>query len=125
MRFISTKVHGMLDYVSGLLLIAAPWLFGFANGGSAQWIPVIIGAMIILMSVFTDYELGVARNIPMTIHLFMDVVAGVFLAMSPWLFGFSDLIIWPHLLVGLLAIVTGLTTVKEPAVKANRVPPPL
>ena len=125
MRFISTKVHGILDYVSGLLLIAAPWLFGFANGGSAQWIPVIIGAMIILMSIFTDYELGVVRNIPMTIHLFMDVVAGVFLAMSPWLFGFSDLIIWPHLLVGLLAIATGLTTVKEPTVKANRVPPPL
>jgi len=33
MRFIPTKVHGILDYVVGVALIAAPWLFGFANVG--------------------------------------------------------------------------------------------
>lgn len=31
MRFIPTKIHGVLDYIAGLALIAAPWLFGFAG----------------------------------------------------------------------------------------------
>jgi hypothetical protein len=34
MRFIPTRIHGMMDYAMGLLLIAAPWLFGFARGGA-------------------------------------------------------------------------------------------
>lgn len=120
MRFISTKVHGVLDYASGILLIAAPWLFNFANGGAAQWIPVVIGLMVIIMSFFTDYELGVVRNLPMTIHLFVDLIVGVFLLFSPWFFDFADLIFWPHLAVGFLAVFTGFTTEKEPLYKANR-----
>jgi hypothetical protein len=35
MRFISTKTHGVLDYLMGLFLILSPWIFGFANGGAA------------------------------------------------------------------------------------------
>ena len=41
MRFIPTKVHGMIDYVAGLLLIVSPWLFGFAN--YVHWPHVIFG----------------------------------------------------------------------------------
>ena len=31
MRFIPTHVHGMMDYLTGVILIAVPWLFGFAS----------------------------------------------------------------------------------------------
>ena len=45
MRFIPTKVHGALDYIVGIALIAAPWLFGFAGvGGAAVIIPVVLGS---------------------------------------------------------------------------------
>lgn len=33
MRFIPTRIHGMVDYSMGLILIVAPWLFAFAQGG--------------------------------------------------------------------------------------------
>ncbi|MGR3455910.1 SPW repeat domain-containing protein [Pseudooceanicola sp.] len=107
---IGTKTHGILDYVTGLLLLVAPYLFGFANGGVAQWLPQILGAMTILMSLFTDYELAVARKIPLRAHLGIDMMSGALLAASPWLFGFADLIWWPHLLVGLTEIVVPLVT---------------
>ena len=42
MRFRSTRVHGMIDYATGALLIIAPWLFGFADGSAAQWVPILL-----------------------------------------------------------------------------------
>ncbi len=114
MRFIPTKVHGALDYATGALLILAPWLLGFANGGPAQWVPVILGAGVILYSLVTDYELGVARLLPMPAHLGLDIAGGVLLAASPWLFGFASLVFWPHLIVGLFEIAAGLMTRTAP-----------
>jgi len=105
MKVIDTKTHGYLDYLVGILLIAAPWLFGFYEGGSESWIPIILGAGTIVYSLITDYELGVAGILSMKLHLTMDLVAGIFLAASPWLFGFSDIIVWPHLVVGIIEIL--------------------
>ncbi len=43
MRFIPTRLHGVLDYLVGTLLIAAPWLLNFNRGGAETWVPVILG----------------------------------------------------------------------------------
>ena len=114
MKVIDTKTHGYLDYLVGILLIAAPWLFGFYEGGSESWIPIILGAGTIVYSLITDYELGVAGILSMKLHLTMDLVAGIFLAASPWLFGFSDIIVWPHLVVGITEILVSLMTYPTP-----------
>lgn len=110
MRFLSTKVHGFLDYAMGLLLIAAPWLFGFARGGAETWLPVGIGIAALLYSLLTDYELGVARVISMPAHLWLDALSGVLLAASPWLFGFAQLVWVPHLILGLAELSASLVT---------------
>lgn len=102
---INTKTHGVIDYLTGVLLLAAPYLFGFASGGAAQIVPQVIGAAIILMSLFTRYELSLAKLIPLKVHLGADIATGIFLAVSPWLFGFAELIWWPHLLVGVMEIL--------------------
>ena len=110
MKILDTRTHGIIDYLTGALLIIAPYLFGFATGGVEQWLPQILGAMIIVMSLITDYELSVAKVIPLGVHLGVDIAGGVLLAISPWLFGFADIIWWPHLLVGLMEIVVPLIT---------------
>ena len=112
---IDTRTHGILDYATGALLLAAPYLFGFATGGIEQWLPQLLGAMTIAMSLFTDYELSISRAIPLRVHLGMDMVSGARLAVSPWLFGFAGLIWWPHLLVGLVEIVVPMLTRRTPA----------
>lgn len=114
MRIISTKTHGYLDYTVGILLIAAPWIFGFFRGGAESWVPIILGAGAILYSLITDYEMGVAKIIPMPTHLIIDVISGMFLAISPWLLGFSEHVFLPHLLVGLAEIGAGLMTNANP-----------
>lgn len=107
---IDTRTHGIVDYVTGVLLILAPYLFGFATGGIEQWLPQLLGATTIVMSLLTRDELAVARIIPLRIHLGVDMLSGALLAASPWLFGFADMIWWPHLLVGLMEIVVPLVT---------------
>lgn len=119
MRFIPTRVHGMLDYGMGVLLIAAPWLFGFARGGAETWLPVVLGLGVILYSLFTDYELGVVRKLSMSAHLTMDGLGGALLAVSPWLFGFSDYVWVPHLILGLAEIGAALFTRKVPSYGAR------
>ncbi len=110
MKIINRKTHGYLDYLVGALLIAAPWLFNFYEGGSESWIPIMLGIGTIIYSLITDYELGATGIIPMKIHLMIDLIAGIFLAASPWLFGFADIIFWPHLVVGIMEILVSLMT---------------
>lgn len=119
MRIISTRTHGVLDYLTAVLLIAAPWLFNFATGSPAQWVAVVVGVIIFLMSIMTNYELGIIRTIAMPTHLMIDIITGIFLAVSPWLLGFSDLVWAPHLIVGLLELGAGLMTEKAPATFAT------
>ena len=114
MRFIPTRVHGIVDYAMGGLLIVAPWLLGFAAGGAETWVPVILGFGAIGYSLFTDYEPGLVRRIPMRTHLGLDAASGVVLAASPWLFGFAELVYLPHLILGLLEIGAALTTRTTP-----------
>lgn len=115
MRFIPTRVHGWLDYGIGVLLIAAPWILGFADGGAETWVPVILGAGVIVYSLFTAYELGAVPAIKMPVHLGLDVVGGILLAASPWIFQFADEVWAPHLIIGLVEIATALTTSTAPA----------
>jgi len=110
MKIISRKVHAMLDYIVGILLIAAPWIFGFSDVQAAKWVAIIVGLMVLVMSMITDYEGGGKKMLSMGGHLTMDVIAGIFLAASPWLFGFSDEVYLPHLIVGILEIGAGLMT---------------
>jgi hypothetical protein len=107
---ISTRGHAIIDYMTGILLIAAPYLFGFATGGIEQWLPMTIGVLTIVMSLFTNYELSVARIIPLRLHLGVDMMSGLLLAASPWLFDFADIIWWPHFVVGLIEIFVPMMT---------------
>lgn len=119
MRVIPTRIHGVIDYLAAALLIIAPWLLDFADGGAEQWVPIIVGVAIILYSLLTDYELGVMKAIPMPAHLMLDIGGGIFLAASPWLFGFANNIWWPHLVVGLFSVVAGVMTQTQPADDAD------
>jgi drug/metabolite transporter (DMT)-like permease len=113
MRFIPTRYHAPLDYIVGVVLIAAPWIFQFSDHSGPTVVSIVLGAGLIAYSLITDYELGVWKIAPMAVHNLIDIVAGVFLAASPWIFDFADdgAKVWaPFLVVGVAAIFLGLTT---------------
>jgi SPW repeat len=91
MRMIPTRMHGLMDYVVGIVLIASPWIFGFHNESStATWTFVILGIAVLATSLMTNYELGLMHVVPMHMHLWADAIVGLVLALSPWIFGYAD-----------------------------------
>jgi hypothetical protein len=71
---ISTKVHGVLDYVTAAFLHTLPR----AMGWSRQVTAVLdgAGAAATAYSLVTKYELGVAKVLPMQAHLALDAISG-------------------------------------------------
>lgn len=127
-RFVPTGIHAYFDYIGGIGLIAAPFVFGFYSvGGPAVIIPMVLGVGLILYSLLTNYELGIPalKFIPMTLHLVFDFVASAFLALSPFLFGFYKGApnIWlPHLIAGVGVIVLVLVSqTRSPAARKRAI----
>jgi hypothetical protein len=104
-----TRIHGVLDYLVGALLIALPFLLDF-GAGAQTWVPVALGAAAIVYSLFTDYELGVVKRLQMPAHLWLDGLSGVLLATSPWIFGFDTEVWIPHVALGVLEIAVAVIT---------------
>lgn len=118
-RFISRPVHAVLDYLSGIAMIASPWIFGFVGMVFARNIMLAVGIIVIVMSLFTNYEGGVSKKIAMTTHLWGDLFMGIFLAASPWLFLFAETTYIPHVAFGTLSIVASLLTVNSSQIKRH------
>jgi hypothetical protein len=115
---ISTRTHGMIDYMTAALSFFAPEIFGFLDlSGPAVMIPKMVGLMIFGLTIFTDHELGLFKVIPMKLHLMVDIFTSIFLAASPFLFGFIDERpnVWlPHLAVGVSYLIISLMTQERP-----------
>ena len=124
-RFIPTGIHAYFDYIGGVGLLAAPFVFGFINvGGAAVIIPMVLGVGLILYSLLTNYERGIPalKFIPMPVHLLLDFVASALLAASPFLFGFWHQApnVWlPHLIAGIGVILLVLVSQTQVQTKAR------
>lgn len=83
MRFVSTKIHGVLDYAAVPALLALPRLLGW----SPRLTRLLTGSAVGLLgySLLTRYELGVKRILPMPAHLALDAASGGLLCAAPLL----------------------------------------
>lgn len=82
-------MHGVADYGYAALFAAAPRLVGFRDEETAVKLSGIIGAEVLLASLFTRYELGLIKVVPFKTHLAGDVAVGLLALGAPFLFGFS------------------------------------
>lgn len=88
MRFLPTSIHGIVDYLAGIVILALPWLFDWED--NVKGVMTVLGLGIILYSLLTDYELGISRRIPMSTHLLLDALGGIVLIVWPFVFGVDD-----------------------------------
>jgi len=73
----STKTHGVVDYVAGAVFAALPRALGL--GPTATALLQGAGGGAFVYSALTNYELGYVRVLPMKAHLTLDALSGAVL----------------------------------------------
>jgi hypothetical protein len=112
MQKINRRFHAVVDYLTGTFLLAAPWALQFNVSTAGTTVCVFAGVVLLIVSMMTDYEGGLAYHVPMAMHLNLEILLGIFLALSPWLLEFSRQVYMPHLIIGLLLVTAGFFTVR-------------
>ena len=81
----------------GVILLVSPWLIGFEAEGMATWTAIIGGAVIAIMAVAAFMRL-------LEWEEWINLVAGLCVAASPWLIGFTAVAraAWTHIIIGAL-----------------------
>jgi SPW repeat len=119
---IPLNVHAAVEPIMAIVLIAAPWIFGFSHVNSAKVISIIVGAVMLLSGSMTRWRLSLIKLIPLRVHFMTDLVLGAFLILSPFIFGFSSNGAATRftIIYGALELVTALSTRWEPLDVAQR-----
>jgi SPW repeat len=114
---ISLNTHAMLEPLMAVLIIVAPWLFGFSDVSDAQTICIVVGAVMLIAGAMTQWRYSLAKLIPLRTHFMTDLLLAAVLILTPFIFGFSDeggatrfMII-----IGVLEAFTALSTRWDPA----------
>lgn len=87
-RFVSTRSHGLLDYLSVATLLVAPRTLGWGSRAINLTTAAAVGTL--GYSLLTRYELGVAKLLPMPLHLALDAASGAILCAGPALLPEED-----------------------------------
>jgi hypothetical protein len=85
---ITRLVHGVIEYAAGVLLIAAPFLFGFHNGAAVA-VSIIAGVVVLVIAASTEGASSLVDSIPIAVHVLLDYAIAAVLVASPFLFGFT------------------------------------
>jgi len=87
---IPLNLHAAIEPLIAVIVIAAPWIFGFSETDSATVICVLVGLVMLVSGALTDWRMSLARVIPLRMHLMTDLLLGAVLILSPLVFGFAD-----------------------------------
>ena len=82
-------VHGVVEYAAAILLIAAPFLFGFEED-AATAAAIAAGVLVLIITASTAMSTGLIKSIPVHAHVMLDYVLAILLIAAPFLLGFSD-----------------------------------
>ena len=113
MTRMSTRTHGVLDFLTAGTLVALPRALGWGERVTNTLTNVAIGT--VGYSLLTNYEYGVLRVLPMKGHLAIDAMSGAALCAAPAMFPEEDRSTHAALVaLGLFEIGAALLTRPEP-----------
>lgn len=88
MKFISPALHGVLDYLTFGIFLALPTAYDFT--GTYATVCYLLAAGVLVMTLLTNMPLGGVKIIPFWVHGRLELVAGLVLIASPWIFDFAQ-----------------------------------
>ena len=111
---INTRAHAIVDYVMAIVLAGSPWVFGFSSRGPAYGCCLIAAVVITISAFICRFEMSIAKLVPLRAHLWLDMITGVLLALSPFIWKFDENVFKPHLVFGLSLLIVALLTDRIP-----------
>ena len=109
MQRMSTKTHGVIDYVASGIFAILPKAAGFSPKVTAL-LEATAGSAV-MYSAMTNYELGMVKMLPMKAHLALDALSGGMLLGAAMIFDDEDDGARATLAgIGLFEIAAALTT---------------
>lgn len=87
MRVLKPFAHGVIDYAMVIFLAIGPGVAGFH--GAQATICYALAVVHFLMTIITNFPLGVAKSIPFWLHGAVEIVVAVLMIVLPWLANFS------------------------------------
>ncbi|WDF66916.1 hypothetical protein PQ465_11425 [Sphingobacterium oryzagri] len=109
-RIIPTHWHTFFDYITALVLLVSPWILDFEEHHLASLISWLAAGLIVVQALTTNYEGGLIRVIPISVHLWFDVLLGTFLIISPFLLDFPTIVHIMNTFLGFIILGLGLFT---------------
>jgi VIT1/CCC1 family predicted Fe2+/Mn2+ transporter len=82
-------VHGLIEYVAGGLLIAAPFIFSFNADGTATAVSVVAGVLVLVFAATSSLSTGLIKSVPLPAHIVLDYILAGLLIAAPFLFSFN------------------------------------
>jgi hypothetical protein len=87
MKFLTPKIHAVIDYVVVIFLWISPGIFGLSDFVST--ITYALGCIHLVLTMFTDSHYGLFKIISFPLHGWIELAVSAILIASPWLLGFS------------------------------------
>ncbi len=109
-RFVTRKIHSLLDYPVAFSLIVLPFVLGLGSTNPlAKWLAVATGLAALLLTILTNHETGLFKVLPYQFHLNVDRLVGVVFIIAPFALGFTGIDAWYYWLNGgAVLLVTSL-----------------
>ena len=82
MKFISPKIHGLIDYTSVVFFLCSPLVFGFT--GLVAIFAYALGGLHLLLTAFTNFPLGIVKIAPVGVHAAVELIVGIGLVAVAW-----------------------------------------
>ena len=114
MNILNSKSHGVLDYIFSIFLLASPTLFQME--GNLSTITYALGAAHLLITILTNFEVGLIKIIPFRIHGLIEIfVALVLVGLAFWFNSDKNLLGFYYYLAiaGVILIVFVITDFKN------------
>ena len=103
----TARTLSWLVALAGVWLVLSPFILGYSGTTVAMWNAIIIGLALIVVEVWA------ANTESVTVDKYLDwvsAVLGLWLILSPFILGFSALVMamWNFIIIGVVVIVLSL-----------------
>jgi SPW repeat len=99
---VATRTAGGLNILAGIWLIISPFILSYGNLPAATWNDIVLGIIVAAVAWVRISDTPVFPGLA-----WINVVAGVWLFISPWVFNFASnpTPLWNNLILGVIVFV--------------------